>query len=179
MSPTAEYVRKLREVLPAAFPEEIIYFQAADIVTQILNFGIPAQIDVRTVGYDRAKNLQNCPTNCGAGSLTFQASPTPISSRKSMARIFSSISTAAAPTEFGLTATRIANNLNVSLSSSEQVSPNFWTDPSNGIPYYFAVQTPEYRVNSMNALINTPVSRTARWPSPTTPCPGCSAMLLP
>ena len=50
--------RKLREVLPAAFPEDIFYFQAADMVTQILNFGLPAQIDVRTVGYDRANNLR-------------------------------------------------------------------------------------------------------------------------
>ena len=56
--PTADYIRKLREVLPAAFPDTTFYFQAADIVTQILNFGLPAQIDVRTVGYDRAKNLQ-------------------------------------------------------------------------------------------------------------------------
>ena len=52
--PTADYVRKLRQVLPAAFPEDVFYFQAADIVTQILNFGLPAQIDVRTVGYDPA-----------------------------------------------------------------------------------------------------------------------------
>ena len=51
-------MRKLRQALPAAFPEETFYFQAADIVTQILNFGLPAQIDVRTVGYDRANNLR-------------------------------------------------------------------------------------------------------------------------
>ena len=57
-APTATYVRKLRQVLPAAFPEDLFYFQAADIVTQILNFGIPAQINVRTVGYDRNKNLR-------------------------------------------------------------------------------------------------------------------------
>ncbi len=50
--------RKLRQVLPAAFPQDIFYFQAADMVTQILNFGIPAQINVRTVGYDRTKNLR-------------------------------------------------------------------------------------------------------------------------
>src|SRR6266436_3092798 len=56
--PTAYYVKKLRQVLPGAFPEDTFYFQAADIVTQILNFGLTAQIDVRTVGYDRAKNLQ-------------------------------------------------------------------------------------------------------------------------
>src|SRR6202048_5073541 len=57
-APTADYVRKLRQVLPAAFPEVVFYSQAADIVTQILNFGLPAQIDVRTVGYDRATNLR-------------------------------------------------------------------------------------------------------------------------
>src|SRR5439155_18735998 len=56
-APTADYVRKLRQALPAAFPEDIFYFQAADMVTQILNFGVTAQIDVRTVGYDRVKNL--------------------------------------------------------------------------------------------------------------------------
>jgi hypothetical protein len=55
--PTADYVRKLRQALPAAFPEDTFYFQA-DMVTQILNFGLTAQIDVRTVGYDRIKNLQ-------------------------------------------------------------------------------------------------------------------------
>src|SRR5207248_6653531 len=54
--PTADYVKILREVLPVAFPEDVFYFQAADIVTQILNFGLPAQIDVRTMGYDRATN---------------------------------------------------------------------------------------------------------------------------
>ena len=56
--PTADYVKKLRQVLPAAFPESTFYFQAADMVTQILNFGLPAQIDVRTVGYDKANNLR-------------------------------------------------------------------------------------------------------------------------
>jgi multidrug efflux pump subunit AcrB len=56
--PTADYVRKLRQALRAAFPEDTFYFQAADMVTQILNFGLTAQIDVRTVGYDRVKNLQ-------------------------------------------------------------------------------------------------------------------------
>jgi hypothetical protein len=56
-APTADYVRKLRQVLPAAFPEDLFYFQPADMATQILNFGLTAPIDVRTVGYDRVKNL--------------------------------------------------------------------------------------------------------------------------
>jgi hypothetical protein len=57
-APTADYVRRLRKALPAAFPSVTFYFQAADMVTQILNFGLPAQIDVRTVGRDRATNLR-------------------------------------------------------------------------------------------------------------------------
>ena len=64
-APTAEYVRKLREALPQAFPEDTFYFQAADIVTQILNFGLPAQIDVRTVGYDKDNDLRS-PTSCAS-----------------------------------------------------------------------------------------------------------------
>jgi multidrug efflux pump subunit AcrB len=60
--------------------------------------------------------------------------------------------------ELGLNAQAIANDLNVSLSSSEQVSPNFWTEPANGIPYYIAVQTPEHLVSSLDELGNTPVS---------------------
>jgi multidrug efflux pump subunit AcrB len=156
-APTADYVRKLREVLPAAFPEDVFYFQAADMVTQILNFGIPAQIDVRTVGYDRVKNLRI------ARELRRRFAEVPgiadahLQQEVDAPEFFVDIDRARAA-EFGLTATQIANNLNISLSSSEQVSPNFWTDPSNGIPYYLAVQTPEYRVDSMNALINTPVS---------------------
>src|SRR5262249_2158131 len=60
--------------------------------------------------------------------------------------------------QLGLNANTIASNINVSLSSSQQVSPNFWTDPASGIPYYLAVQTPESRVSSLNDLANTPVS---------------------
>ena len=165
--PTADYVRKLREVLPAAFPEDMFYFQAADIVTQILNFGIPAQIDVRTVGYDRVKNLQI------ARELRRRMNEIPgIADAHLQQEIdgpdFLVDIDRTRATEFGLTATGIANNLNVSLSSSEQVSPNFWTDPSNGIPYYLVVQTPQYWVNSMSALINTPVS-TGAAPATATP----------
>jgi hypothetical protein len=55
----------------------------------------------------------------------------------------------------------VANDLNIGLSSSEQVSPNFWTDPKTGIPYYFAVQTPEYRISGKTQLDNTPVASSA------------------
>ena len=155
-APTADYVASCAQVLPAAFPEAIFYFQAADMVTQILNFGIPAQIDVRTVGYDRA-TICASPRSCSGGSPPYRESPTRICSRRSTRRNFFATIDRARAAQFGLTANSIATNLNVSLSSSEQVSPNFWTDPSNGTPYFFAVQTPEHRVSSLNDLKNTPV----------------------
>ncbi|KZD21108.1 efflux RND transporter permease subunit [Tardiphaga robiniae] len=156
--PTADYVRKLREVLPAAFPEEVFYFQAADIVTQILNFGLPAQIDVRTVGYDPGdlaiaqKLRERIAAIPGIVDAHLQQETDAPSFYTEIDR------TRAA--QLGLNASTIATNINVSLSSSSQVSPNFWTDPTSGIPYYLAVQTPEYRVNSLNAYGNTPVSST-------------------
>jgi len=154
--PTAEYIKKLRQVLPAAFPESTFYFQAADIVTQILNFGLPAQIDVRTVGTDHnnlsiAKELQQ----------RLAAIPGIVDAHLQQEvdgpAFYAEIDRTRAA-QLGLNASTIATNINVSLSSSVQVSPNFWTDLSSGIPYYLAVQTPERLVNSLNALGNTPVS---------------------
>ena len=154
--PTTDYIRRLREILPAAFPEEVFYFQAADIVTQILNFGLPAQIDVRTVGYG-SNNLQV------AKELRQRIAAIPgivdaHLQQEIDAPAFYAMIDRTRAAQLGLNASTVATNINVSLSSSVQVSPNFWTDPSSGIPYYLAVQTPEYRLNSLNALGNTPVS---------------------
>ena len=85
-APTADYVRRLREVLPAAFPSVTFYFQAADMTTQVLNFGLPAQIDVRVVGRDRATNLRVA-HELRRRIAPFLASPTPIFSRNSMRRL--------------------------------------------------------------------------------------------
>lgn len=156
-APTANYVRQLREELPAAFPEEVFYFQPADIVTQILNFGLPAQIDVRTVGYDRTTNLHV------AQELRKRMAAIPgivdahLQQEVYAPAFYATIDRARAQ-QLGLNANSVATNVNISLSSSEQVSPNFWTDPKSGIPYYLAVQTPEPRIASLNDLANTPVS---------------------
>jgi multidrug efflux pump subunit AcrB len=154
--PTADYVKKLREELPAAFPEDTFYFQAADIVTQILNFGLPAQIDIRTVGNDHnnvavAKELrERLAAIPGIADAHLQQ-------EVDGPEFYAEIDRTRAA-QLGLNASTVATNINVSLSSSVQVSPNFWTDLSSGIPYYLAVQTPERQVNSLNALRNTPVS---------------------
>src|SRR5271169_5647544 len=169
-APTAEYVRKLRQVLPAEFPENLFYFQPADMATQILNFGLTAQIDVRSVGYDRVKNLRI------AEELRRRIAAIPgivdahLQQEVYAPDFYVQVDRARA-LQFGITTSDIGNNLGTSLSSSEQVSPNFWTDPTNGIPYYIAVQTPEYQVSSLNDLGNTPVS-TGTAPPTTEPVPG-------
>jgi multidrug efflux pump subunit AcrB len=156
-APTGDYVRKLREVLPAAFPDVTFYFQAADIVTQILNFGLPAQIDVRTIGQDRVTNLKV------ARELQRRIAAIPgiadahLQQEVDSPAFEASIDRTRAA-QLGLNANTIASNINTSLSSSQQVSPNFWTDPATGIPYYLAVQTPQYWADSLNDLRNTPVS---------------------
>src|SRR6202795_2922798 len=156
-APTSTYVRKLRTALPAAFPDVVFYFQPADMVTQILNFGLPSQIDVRTVGYDRATNLQV------AKELRRRIAALPgiadahLQQEVDAPAFYTNIDRTRA-VQLGLNASTIATNLNVSLSSSEQVTPNFWSDPASGIPYYLAVQTPESKVASLNDLANTPVS---------------------
>jgi multidrug efflux pump subunit AcrB len=147
----------LRRVLPASFPEAVFYFQSADMVTQILNFGIPAQINVRTVGYDRQKNLRVAKELRGRIAAIPGVADAHLQQEVDGPELLAQIDRARA-SQFGLTANSIALNLNTSLSSSEQVSPNFWTDPTNGTPYYFTVQTPEYRVSTLNELKNTPVA---------------------
>ena len=157
-APTATYVSRLRQVLPAAFPESVFYFQPADMVTQILNFGIPTQINVRTVGYDRNKNLRIAKELQQRMAAVPGLADVHLQQEVNGPEFFAQIDRARAA-QFGLTANDIALNLNTSLSSSEQVAPNFWTDPGNGTPYYLAVQTPEHRVSSLNDLKNTPVTK--------------------
>src|ERR1700737_891645 len=156
-APPADYIRKLRQALPAAFPENTFYFQAADMVTQILNFGVTAQIDVRTVGYDRVKNLHIARQLRRRIGAIPGVADTPLQQEVNAPAFFAAIDRTRAA-ELGLNASQIATNLNVSLSSSEQVTPNFWTDLTKGMPYYLAVQPPEPQVGSLNALTNTPVS---------------------
>ncbi|MGC2051752.1 MAG: efflux RND transporter permease subunit, partial [Methylovirgula sp.] len=122
----------------------------------ILNFGIPAQIDVEVQGSDRAGNLELAKTLQQRMAKIAGLVDVHIQQELNAPELFYEIDRTRAQ-QLGLNVTSIANNLNISLSSSEQVSPNFWTDPTSGIPYYFAVQTPEYRIASVNDLDNTPI----------------------
>jgi CzcA family heavy metal efflux pump len=154
---TGSYIKELREVLPQRFPSTQFFFQPADIVSQILNFGMPAPIDVEIMGqnqpgnYQVAEKLANQMRHIpGAVDVHVQQSfdnPT-LHMDIDRARVQS----------VGLQTRDIAQNLLVSLSSSFQTAPTFWLDPKNGATYQVAVQTPQYKIDSVQALANTPVT---------------------
>ncbi|MGA7655462.1 MAG: efflux RND transporter permease subunit [Methylocella sp.] len=153
-APTADIIKKLRAELARAFPDVLFYFQPADLVTQVLNFGVPTQIDVQLQGQDREGNKET------AALLQQKLANVPglvdvhVQQELNAPEMMYTIDRTRAQ-ELGLNMQEVANNLNISLSSSEQVSPNFWTDPQTGIPYFMAVQTPEYRLTNKNQLDNT------------------------
>jgi multidrug efflux pump subunit AcrB len=167
-TPTAGYVRRLREVLPAAFPSVTFYFQDADMITQILNFGLPAQIDVRVIGRDRGNNLRVTQELQRRIAAIPGIADAHLQQELNAPAFMVNIDRSRA-LQLGLNAQAIANDVNTSLSSSEQIAPNFWTDPKAGIPYYIAVQTPERLVSSLGDLGNTPVSTTLAANGPSIP----------
>jgi multidrug efflux pump subunit AcrB len=154
--PVREYVRKLRETLPKQFPGVIFYFQPADIVSQILDFGLPAPIDIQIQGFGGIANYQL------AQKMEPRIARIPGVVDAHIHQVlngpdihFDVDRTKAA--ELGLTQLDVANNLNIALSSSATVTPNWWVDPKMGITYTVAAQTPQYRLNSVNAIENTPI----------------------
>jgi multidrug efflux pump subunit AcrB len=169
-APTASYVRKLRQVLPAAFPADLFYFQPADMATQILNFGLTAQIDVRTVGYDRAKNLRIAEEMRRRIAAIPGVVDAHIQQEVYAPDFYIQIDRARA-LQFGTNVNDVGNNISTSLTSSETVTPNFWTDPKNGIPYYIAVQTPQYLASSLSEVGNTPIANLTSPPA-NQPVPG-------
>jgi CzcA family heavy metal efflux pump len=155
--PTAGLIRRLREVLPQRFPGVEFFFQPADIVTQILNFGLPAPIDVQVVGtdvqssYDIAQQIANKMRHIpGAADVHVQQ-------LLSLPTLHMDIDRTRV-TQVGLTARDVAQSVLVSLSGSFQTSPNFWLNPRNGVTYSLAVQSPQYRMTSMQDLMTIPVN---------------------
>ena len=156
-APTADYVRKLREVLPNAFPDTVFSFPPADIVSQILNFGAPAPIDIQIRGSNLAANFEYANKMLKAikqvpgvaDARIQQSSKSPILELK-MDRTRAQ--------EMGLTARDVTNNLLVNLAGSSQVAPTFWLNPANGVSYPIVMQTPQYNMDSLQSLNNLPVS---------------------
>lgn len=156
-TPTADHTANLRRELPSHFPELQFFFQPADIVNQVLNFGQPAPIDIRVTGPDSdadfevasklAKDLKRIPGVVDAH--IFQVPDVPalkINVDRDMAE------------EVGLSQQNAANSVLVALNSSAQISPNFWLDQRNGVSYPLVVQTPTYRIQSMQDLQTLPLT---------------------
>ena len=155
--PTADLTRHLRELLPRRFPGTEFFFQPADIVTQILNFGLPAPIDVQVVGtdmqssYDIAQRIANKMRHIpGTADVHVQQ-------LLSLPTLHMDIERTRV-TQVGLTARDVAQSALVSLSGSFQTSPNFWLNPKNAVTYQIAVQAPQYRMTNLQDLMNIPVT---------------------
>src|SRR5271170_1220597 len=155
--PTAGLMRHLREVLPQRFPGVEFFFQPADIVTQILNFGLPAPIDVQVVGTDMnssyviaqqiANKMRHIPGTADVHVQQLLSLPT-LHMDIQRTRV----------TQVGLSARDVAQSALVSLSGSFQTSPNFWLNPRNEVTYQVAVQSPQYRMTNLQDLMGIPVT---------------------
>jgi multidrug efflux pump subunit AcrB len=156
-TPTAEHIADLRRELPKRFPDLVFFFQPADIVNQVLNFGQPSPIDIRISGPKSSDTYALAQTvsrelNAIPGvvdSHVFQVPDAPalsIDVDRTMAQ------------QVGLSEDQIAKNVLVTANSSAQTSPNFWIDPRNSVSYPLVVQMPTYRVNSTQDLAAVPVS---------------------
>ena len=157
--PTAEYVKKIRAALAEKMPELTVFFQPPDISTQVLNFGLPAPIDIQIAG-PRRNNAENfklaqrirdkVSAIPGAVDVHFQQVTNTPEFHLDVDRTQAS--------KLGVTQKDVASGLLVSLSSSGVVAPNYWLDPKSGVQYGLAVQTPQYNLNTVEALGNTPLN---------------------
>ena len=157
--PTADYQRKLRIDLPQEFPGTLFTFQPADIVSQILNFGLPAPIDIQFVGTAVEKNLDL------ARKVADQVRHIPGAVDVNVHEVYDEphfmVSMERSHAEkVGITANNIATSVLVSLSGSFQTTPTFYLDPKNGVSYNVAVQSPQYTISSMQDLENIPLHGT-------------------
>jgi CzcA family heavy metal efflux pump len=157
--PTDGYVEKLRSTLPAEFPGTLFYFLPADLVSQTLNFGLPAPIDIQIVGLNLQRNrefadhlLEQVKYIPGVADLRIQQpfnEPT----------LFLDIDRTKAQ-EVGYSARDVASSVLVALSGSFQTSPTFWLNPRTGVSYQVATQSPQYVMDSMQDLHNIPITGT-------------------
>jgi CzcA family heavy metal efflux pump len=158
-APTDAYIKELRTILPRRFPGTTFSFLPADIVSQILNFGLPAPLDLQIIGNDQKadyayandliKRISRVP---GIADLRIQQVVNYPELNVDVDRTLAS--------EVGLTQRDVANSLLITLSGSGQVKPNFWLNAENGVSYPIVAQMPQYRIDSVSDLNNLPVTST-------------------
>jgi multidrug efflux pump subunit AcrB len=166
--PTEQYMRSLRNELPKQFPDLTFFFAPADIVTQVLNFGLQAPVDIQItskvlkdvetndkIANEILRDVANLP---GVVDVRMQQVPRTPDIRVDVDRTLASI--------VGVQQKDVAGDLLISLSSNNQAAPNFWLDKAANVERSVYVQTPQYRLDTMNELQNTPVAPTATPASP-------------
>jgi multidrug efflux pump subunit AcrB len=156
-APTAGLIRHLREVLPRRFPGVEFFFQPADIVTQILNFGLPAPLDVQVIGTDMYSNYEIAQRIANRMRHIPGTADVHVQQLLSQPTLHMDIDRTRVG-QVGLTAQNVAQSVLVSLSGSFQTAPNFWLNPKNAVTYQMAVQAPQYRLTSMQDLLSIPVT---------------------
>jgi CzcA family heavy metal efflux pump len=155
--PTAGYVHDLRLKLAKDFPGTTFYFLPSDMVTQILNFGLPAPIDIQVVGNDLQGNRNFADKLLARVRSVSGTSDLRIQQTFDQPKLHIDVDRTKAGA-IGFTQREVATNVLVTLSGSFQTSPSFWLNPKNGVSYQIATQTPQYRVQSLQDLSNIPVT---------------------
>lgn len=162
--PSQIYMDKLRAILPQRFPGVEFFFQPADIVTQILNFGLPAAVDVQISGANQQGNFDVARKLLKQVRLIPGTVDTHIQQRLDEPAINLQMDRTRLQ-QLNLSASNVAQNVLISLSGSSQTSPGFWFNNRNGVEYNVAVQTPQYQISSIDELLRTPVSGSANGPT--------------
>jgi multidrug efflux pump subunit AcrB len=158
---TKDYEVLLRRRLRERFPDMTFFFQPANITTQIVNFGLPAPIDLQVVGRNAAANYKVAQSLANRISLIPGAVDVHVHQVVAQPAIQLDVDRVKA-SQLGLTQRDVTNNMLLSLTGSATVAPNFWLNWQNGVNYSVGVQTPQYRIDSLDALLRTPVSVTSQ-----------------
>ncbi|MCA1827851.1 MAG: efflux RND transporter permease subunit [Myxococcales bacterium] len=158
-APTEKYMERIRRELPDDFPGCMLYFQPADIVSQVLNFGLSAPIDVQIEGPDVEQSY------AVARTLALKIRGIPGVADVRIPQVLAHPALALEvdrqrAAQIGVTERDVANNLLVSLSSSSLVAPSFWINPKNNVNYFVVVQTPQRKLDSIPSLMSLPLGRT-------------------
>ncbi|MFZ0594051.1 MAG: efflux RND transporter permease subunit [Bryobacteraceae bacterium] len=155
--PSRDYEVAIRKRLRHDFPDMTFFFQPANIVSQIVNFGLPAPIDLQIVGRNADANYKIAERLARRISHIPGAADAHVHQVAAQPELLLNVDRVKA-SELGLTQSDVTNSMLISLSGSSTVAPNFWMNWSNGVNYNVGVQTPQYRLDSLDALLRTPIS---------------------
>lgn len=156
--PTADYVRRMRTILPRKFPQETFFFQPADIINQILNFGLPAPIDIQISGptTNKAQNLVVARELEGRVRQIRGAVDVHLGQVVDAPSLTVDVDRSKAE-QVGITQRDVASSMLVALSGTSQANASYYLNPRNGVVYNVVVQTPQYLLNTPESVLSTPV----------------------